>query len=160
MPQFVISRLFDAPIQRVFEAWADIERYAQWSGPKGSRVHILSGAIAAGSHLHSTVVHPDLPIMYTWCAYREIDRPRRIVWEQSFADAEGNITGAPFFEHWPRKLLTELDFIEKDGGTELTLRWTPIEATPEAIEMFVKQMTSMKGGWGGSFDELEAYLAD
>lgn len=160
MPQFVISRHFDAPIERVFDAWADIERYADWSGPKGSKVETISGAIAVGSHLHSTVSHPDMPPMYTWCVYREIDRPRRIVWEQSFADADGNITSPPFFEHWPRVLLTEIDFVEKNGGTELTLRWTPIEATPEALEMFVSQMASMTGGWSGSFDELAEYLAD
>lgn len=159
MPQFIIWRRFDAPIERVFDAWADIEQYTAWSGPKGSTVQILSGEIAVGSHLHSFVEHPQLPPMYSWCVYLEIDRPRRIVWEQSFADAEGNITSPPFFEHWPRKLLTEIDFAESAGGSELTLRWTPIEATPEALEMFVKQMASMKGGWGGSFDELEAFLA-
>lgn len=159
MPQFVISRHFDAPIERVFDAWAEIEQHAQWSGPKGSKVRIISGEIATGKHLHSFVEHPELPPMYAWCVYREINRPTRIVWEQSFADADGNITGAPFFPHWPRSLLTEVDLVERDGGTELTLRWTPIEATPEAIEMFVAQMTSMKGGWGGSFDVLEAFLA-
>lgn len=159
-PQFIISRNFDAPVERVFDAWADIEQYRQWSGPKGSVVHVLSGGIAEGGHLHSFVVHPDLPPMYAWCVYREIDRPKRIVWEQSFSDADGNITGAPFFEHWPRKLLTEVDFAEDNGGTKLTLRWTPIEATPEAIEMFTAQMTSMTGGWGGSFDALAEWLAN
>lgn len=160
MPQFIISRRFDAPIERVFDAWADLGQYAQWSGPKGSTVRTISGEIAVGKHLHSSVEHPQMPPMYAWCVYREIDRPRRIVWEQSFADVEGNITSPPFFEHWPRTLLTEVVLVEHaEGGTELTLRWTPIEATPEALEMFVQQMTSMKGGWGGSFDELAEFLA-
>ena len=159
MPQFIITRWFESPVERVFDAWADVGQYCAWSGPKGSTVHILSGEIAVGSHLHSFIEHPSLPKMYAWCVYREIERPRRIVWEQSFADASGNITGAPFFEHWPRKLLTEVDLVEKDGSTELTLKWIPIEATPEAIEMFVSQMTSMTGGWTGSFDELATFLA-
>jgi hypothetical protein len=38
--------------------------------------------------------------------------------------------------------------------------WTPIEYTDAALAMFIKQMASMTGGWGGSLDKLEAWLAN
>lgn len=159
VPEFIITRHFDAPIERVFDAWADVEQYRQWSGPKGCTVNILSGEIREGSHLHSFVDHPSLPPMYAWCVYRTVRRPHLLVWEQSFADAEGNISKPPFFEHWPRTLLTTVEFAEEGEGTRITLTWKPIDSTPEGMAMFASQMASMQGGWGGSFDALAEFLA-
>jgi uncharacterized protein YndB with AHSA1/START domain len=34
IPVFVISRHFTASPERVYEAWADPTKMAQWSGPK------------------------------------------------------------------------------------------------------------------------------
>jgi hypothetical protein len=36
--------------------------------------------------------------------------------------------------------------------------WTLIEYTDAALAMFIKQMASMTGGWGGSFEKLEEWL--
>ena len=36
MPQFIITRWFESPVERVFDAWADVGQYCAWSGPKGS----------------------------------------------------------------------------------------------------------------------------
>lgn len=47
----------------------------------------------------------------------------------------------------------------RDGGTFLTLKWTPIEYTDAALAKFTNQMASMTDGWGGSLDKLEAWLA-
>ena len=48
VPVFVISRQFAASPERVHDAWADPAKMAQWSGPKGSSVEIVSGSQAAG----------------------------------------------------------------------------------------------------------------
>ena len=64
----------------------------------------------------------------------------------------------PFSDDWPRTLLTEASLEARDQGKFLTLTWTPIEYTEAALAIFVQQMASMTGGWGGSFDKLEAWL--
>ena len=33
--EFTIRRIFDAPLDRVWQAWTDPERMAKWWGPKG-----------------------------------------------------------------------------------------------------------------------------
>lgn len=158
-PVFTIQRRFAAPIARVFDAWADPAQMAAWSGPAGARVTVVRGEIAPGATLHARQDSDDGAAMYSLCRYREVVPPTRLVYDQSFADADGNIVKAPFFEHWPRVMRTEVT-LEADGdGTRLTLTWTPIDATPEEVAQFASIMESMTGGWTGSFDKLDAFLA-
>ena len=159
IPEFKIARRFAAPVEAVFDAWADQEKMAQWSGPVGSKVEIIDGEVVQGSRSISRTAGEGFPAMHSLCFWREITPHSRIVWEQSFCDELGNKTGAPFFEHWPLTLLTTVELVARGDQTELTLTWTPIEYTPEALDEFARQMASMTGGWGGSFDKLEAFLA-
>lgn len=158
-PVFIIQRRFAAPIERVFDAWADPEQMAAWSGPTGARITVLSGEIAPGSPMHARQDSADGEVLFTFCRYIEITRPTRLIYDQSFADASGNITKAPFFDHWPRVLRTDVDLVEDGEGTQLTLRWTPIDARPEEEAQFASIMASMTGGWSGSFDKLDQFLA-
>jgi hypothetical protein len=38
------------------------------------------------------------------------------------------------------------------------LRWSPLEASEEEQKTFDAAHDSMRGGWGGSFEQLENYL--
>ncbi|ODP36113.1 SRPBCC family protein [Sphingomonas turrisvirgatae] len=158
-PVFTIQRRFAAPIERVFDAWADPAQMAAWSGPTGAQVTVLSGEIAPGATMHARQDSADGAVMFTFVRYLDITRPTRLVYDQSFADEQGNIVKAPFFDHWPHVLRTEVR-LEPDGeGTRLTLSWTPVDATPEEEAQFASIMASMTGGWSGSFDKLDAFLA-
>lgn len=158
LPVFVISRRFAASPERVYEAWADPIKMAQWSGPKGSSVEILQGTQAVGHTTIARTSSPGGPEMFSLCLWRELAPHSRVVWEQSFCSREGLKCAPPFFDDWPLTLLTEVSLEPRDGGTFLTLKWTPIEYTAAALAMFVQQMDSMTGGWGGSLDKLEAWL--
>ena len=159
VPVFVISRQFAASPQRVYEAWADPGKMAQWSGPKGSKVEILQGAQVTGQSTIARTASPDGPEMFSLCLWRELTPHSRVVWEQSFCTREGVKCPPPFFNDWPQTLLTEVDLEPRDGGTFLTLRWTPLEYTDAALAMFIRQMASMTGGWSGSLEKLEQWLA-
>jgi len=159
VPVFVIARQFPASPERVYEAWADPKKLAQWSGPKGSSVEILQGAQAVGQSTISRTAMEGRPEMFSLCLWRELTPHRRIVWEQSFCTREGVKCAPPFFDDWPQTLLTEVILEPRDAGTFLTLKWTPIEYTEAALAMFIQQMASMTGGWGGSLDTLEVWLS-
>ncbi len=158
-PVFMISRLFEAPIAQVFDAWADQQKMAQWSGPPGATLTPLSGEIEEGSLMHTRSDHPQMGTTYTLALWREVKPHSRIAWEQSFADDAGNKIRPDFFPAWPLTLLTEVDFETVESGTRITLTWTPIEGTAEDIAEFERQMASMKMGWGGSLDNLAEMLA-
>ncbi|MGX7895597.1 SRPBCC family protein [Tsuneonella sp. HG222] len=158
VPVFVITRTFDAPIERVYQAWADPEQMIRWSGPKGSTYEIVEGEVAEGKTSIARNASADFEL-YALCLWREFTRPTRVAWEQSICDAQGNKIAPPFFENWPKTLLTEVDLVDRGGQTEVTLHWTPIEYDEASLAMFAQQMASMKGGWGGSFDKLDEFLA-
>ncbi len=45
------------------------------------------------------------------------------------------------------------------GKTKFTIRWSPHNATAEEQNTFDTKHDSMRMGWGGTMEQLEAYLA-
>jgi uncharacterized protein YndB with AHSA1/START domain len=159
MTEFSITRVFDAPRETVWDAWTRAESLAQWWGPKGfdigvSRLEMKPG----GMFLYSMKTASQE--MWGRFIYREVVRPERIVFVNSFSNPDGNVTRAPFFDNkWPLEVLTIVTFTEKGAQTVIDLRSSPIDATPEECAAFVANEASMQAGFGGTFDQLDAYLA-
>ena len=156
--ELVLKRRFDAPIARVWDAWVEPEQFAVWLGPKGSTTHLIEADIRTGGSLR-TRMETEAGTLLTAFYYREVTRPHRIVWEHCFADESGALVRPPFFAVWPLKLLSTVTLEEAGAGTLVTLRWEPIEASPEEVAAFVEAMSGMDAGWQGSFAQLEAFLA-
>ena len=89
-----------------------------------------------------------------------MEAPATLVWEHGFADEAGDFTDSPFGGPWPLRLLTTVSFAEEGARTRVTLTWTPLEATAEEEAAFAAMMESMTGGWTGSFEQLDAFLAE
>ncbi len=159
--EFVITRVFNAPRHQVWEAWTNPEHYARWFGPKGCTTAVICADIRPGGMLHSRMDTPDGTTMWGRCIYREVTEPSRLVWVQSFSNAEADIVRAPFFDgRWPREMLTDISFEDEGAGTRVTLTWSPVNAEDDERANFVANIPSMHGGWGGSFDQLDAFLAE
>ena len=90
---------------------------------------------------------------------REIVEPEPIVWVNSFSDENGNLSRHPFSPTWPLEMLTTTTFVEEKGKTTVTVRWIPINATPEERKTFDASREGMRQGWTGTFDQLSQYLA-
>lgn len=94
--------------------------------------------------------------MYGRLTYLAIEKPNRIVYTQQFCDDKEQVITAPFFENWPRTMLTTVELAsEAPDCTRVTLRWEPQEATAADLAEFIRQRGSMTMGWTGSFDTLE-----
>jgi len=157
---FVISRVFDAPREVVWKAFTDPEHMKHWWGPKGSTVLVSKMDLRVGGTYLGALRDSAGRVMWGKFVYREISAPRRLVWEHSFSDENGGLTRHPLAPTWPLKLLTTVTFDEPcQGQTGVTLRWLPLEATAEERATFDAAHDGMRGGWGGSFDQLAAYLA-
>ena len=65
---------------------------------------------------------------------------------------------APFSAKWPPEILNNLTFTEQGGKTTLDLRGGPINPTDEERAMFEGMFASMQQGFGGTFDQLDAFL--
>jgi uncharacterized protein YndB with AHSA1/START domain len=158
-PVFEISRSFPAPAKRVYEAWVDPTQMVQWSGPKGASAEIIRGTPGVGETTITCMASPGGPEMFSLCLRRELSPHSKVAWEQSFCTREGDKCAPPFFDTWPRTLLTDVTLEARGQDTHLTLKWIPLEYTEADLAMFQAQMASMTAGWTGSFDKLEAWLA-
>jgi uncharacterized protein YndB with AHSA1/START domain len=159
--EFVFSRTVDAPRDRVWKAWTEADRLAQWWGPKGCTIRVAKFELKPGGTFHYAMQFKPGHDMWGRFTYREIVPPERLVFINSFSDPEGGLTRAPFSQlnnSWPLEVLNILTLSEEDGKTTLTLRGSPINATDEECRLYVSMFDSMRGGFGGTFDKLEAYL--
>ncbi len=158
--EFTIERVFNAPRDLVWKAWSEPERLAQWWGPKGCKIEVRKLEFKPGGIFHYGMLMPNGQA--TWWgrfAYREIEKPARIVFVNSFSDEAGGITRAPFSRTWPLEVLNYLTLTEDNGRTTVALRGGPINASAEERANFEDMFSSMRQGFGGTFDQLEEYLA-
>jgi uncharacterized protein YndB with AHSA1/START domain len=159
-PDFVISRRFDAPRETLFRAFTEPASMQQWWGPKGFTVVKATMDLRVGGTYHYALRAPDGSTMWGKMVYREITAPARVVWINSFSDEAGGTTRHPMAPTWPREMLSTLTFDDDAGGTRLTLTWSPLD--PDAMERATFDAPvsheSMRMGWTGTLDQLEAYL--
>ena len=158
---FVISREFNAPLELVWRAWTERDRFAQWFGPKGVKVTVVKFDLRPGGMTHYHMQAPDGKLMWGRAIYREVVPPSKLVWINSFSDQDGGITRHPMTtEPWPLQLLTTITFAEKAGRTTVTVHWLPYESDETERRVFDSGRESMKLGWGGTLDQCDAYLKE
>jgi uncharacterized protein YndB with AHSA1/START domain len=157
---FVISRVFDAPRELVWKAFTDPERMKHWWGPKGFTVIASKMDLRPGGIYHYGMKAPDGSPMWGKFVFREVAAPERMVFINSFSDEGGGISRHPMAPTWPLEMLSTFTFEEEPGGkTKLTIRWAPHNATSEEQKTFDASHDNMRQGWGGTLDQLAAYLA-
>jgi hypothetical protein len=60
---------------------------------------------------------------------------------------------------WPSEILNTITLTEYEGKTTLIIKGKPINATAEEIKNFENFRDSLQGGFTGTFDQLDEYLA-
>jgi len=156
---FVISRVFDAPRDLVWKAFTEPERMKQWWGPKGFKVVAAKMDLRPGGSYHYGMKSPDGMTMWGKFIYREVVPNERLVLINSFSDEVGGITRHPMSPTWPLELLSVFTFEDAPGGkTRFTIRWSAHNASAEERKTFDTSHDSMNRGWGGTLDQLAAYL--
>src|ERR1700722_8636593 len=156
---FIISRVFDAPRELVWKAFTDPEHMKQWWGPKGCTVISAKIDLRPGGFYHYGMRAPDGHEMWGKFVYREIVPPERLVFINSFSDAQGGLTRHPMSPNWPLELMSTFTFEEHDGKTKFTIKWHPHNADEAGRKAFDEGRKGMNHGWNGTLDQLTEYLA-
>lgn len=155
---FTISRAFDAPRDLVWKAWTQVEHLARWFGPKSCTLEVLKADIRQGGVLHTRMTFGGLEMWGKWIV-REMMPTERLIFINCFSNAEGGLGRHPGAPEWPQRMLTTVSLAEEGGRTTVTIQSTPVEETAAEREVFAKNHASMRGGWGGTFDQLAEHLA-
>ena len=159
--KFVINRTFDAPLSVMYEMWTDPKHFSQWLAPTGFTMEFIRADIKTGGSTFYFMSDGGKGKMYGRAAYKEIT-PNRLVYTQQFCDENEKISRHPMAPTWPETMLTTVDLVEEEPGrTRVTVTWETFgSVTPEELEAFLQERGGMTRGWTGSFDKLEAYLAE
>lgn len=156
---FTVTRTFDAPRALVWKAWTEIEHLVQWWGPKGFKMYKAKLDLRSGGLFHYGLEMPDGAIMWGKFVFREVLPPERLVFVVSFSDEQGGTTRHFMSADWPLEVLNTVTFTESNGKTTMALRADPINANDTERQTFLDGHKSMQGGFKGTFDQLEEYLA-
>jgi len=151
--ELVITRILDAPRERVFRAWAEPERARRWWGPKGFTTPYCEIDFRPGGVYHNCMRSPEGRDYWSVGVYREIVEPERIVCTDSFSDEQGNIVPATYYgmsEDMLTEMLVAVTFEDYQGRTRLTLHHIGIPPGED--------MEGAREGWSQSFDKLAEYL--
>jgi uncharacterized protein YndB with AHSA1/START domain len=137
-----ITRIYDAPVEVVWDAWTDPDQVAQWWGPRGFTLTTHSKDLRPGGSWSYTMHGPDGVDYPNKTLYLEVEEHARLVYDHG-----GNDDRPPLFR------VTVL-FSDVDGKTRMDM--TMALPTPEAAEetrKFIK-----KAGGDSTWDRLAEYL--
>lgn len=147
----VIERIFEAPVDLVWQMWTDPEHFAAWYGPEGAAVPVAQMDVRVGGTrlVCMTVATPDGPMsMWFTGEYREVVTNERLVYTESLSDEHGNVVaqsdpGVPDGHPTTTEVRVELEDV--DGRTRMVMTHVGVpDDSPGAA------------GWAMAFDKLSA----
>jgi uncharacterized protein YndB with AHSA1/START domain len=137
-----LTRIYDAPVNLVWDAWTDPEQTAQWWGPRGFTLTTHSKDLRPGGIWHYTMHGPDGVDYPSKTVYLEVEKHAKLVYDHGGCDDK-----PPMFR------VTVL-FTAVDGKTKMDMCMTL--PTPEAAEETRKFIKS--AGGDATWDRLAEYL--
>jgi uncharacterized protein YndB with AHSA1/START domain len=140
--EIVMTRVFDAPRDLVFEAHSSCEHMSRWWGPR--KYEVVSCEIDFRPGGKWRIVHrdPDGEEFGFHGEYREIVRPERIVWTFEFEGMPGHVS------------VETLTLEEHDGKTTFT--GTSVFDSVEERDGMLE--SGMESGAAETMDRLDEYL--
>ena len=150
--ELIIEREFTSPSDLVFKAWANPEMAMKWWGPKGFTCPVCKIDFKVGGKYLNCMRSPEDKDYWSTGVYQEIIPREKIVCNDSFADAEGNIVSSEYYgmKGFPKELHVTITFKEENGKTKMTLRHLGIPSG--------EIMDSTRKSWNESFDKLAESL--
>lgn len=143
--EIVMTRVFDAPRDLVFDAWTKPELLKRWLGVRNGWIFAVCEVdLVVGGAYRYVWRGPDGNEMGMGGVYREIARPERVVNTEKFDES-----------WYPGEALDTLVLVERDGRTTCTttVRYESKEARDAAVQ------TGMAKGIEESYEQLDRILA-
>jgi len=152
---FVLTRIFDAPRELVFEMWSNPKHVMKWWGPDPYTSPAAEIDFRPGGRFLFCMRSPEGKDIWSAGVYKEIVVPEKIVSTMIFSDKDGNFLEpsshgiGPDFTSY---MLDVVTFDVHDGNkTKLTIR--------RNVPMSVSKKYMMDLGWNSSLDKLAEELA-
>lgn len=139
-----LTRVYDAPVKLVWDAWTDPKQAAKWWGPRGFSITTHSKDLRPGGSWDYTMHGPDGVDYANTTKYYEVEKYSRLVYDHG-----GHADKPPLF----RVTVQFTDLLNGKTQMDMTMTW-PTAEIAEANIKFIKQV-----GGNSTWDRLAEYLA-
>ncbi len=142
--ELTLTRLIDAPREKVFRCWTEPELLKQWFAPKPYETPVVEVDVRPGGSSYFVMRGPDGVDLPNRGVYLEVVPNRKLVFTDAFVEAWVP-SEKPFFTG-------VLTFDDEGGRTRYTARalhWT-------AEDRQAHESMGFHEGWGQCADQLEA----
>lgn len=137
-----ITRIYDAPLKAVWDAWTDPKQVAQWWGPRGFTLTTHSKDLRPGGSWTYTMHGPDGVDYPNKTYYLEVERCSKLVYDHGGNDDR------------PALFRVTVLFTEIKGKTKMEMSMTlPTAEAADETRKFIK-----KAGGDSTWDRLAEYL--
>jgi uncharacterized protein YndB with AHSA1/START domain len=144
-----VTSRFAAPIERVWQLWNDPRQLERWWGPPTYPATVVDHDLTPGGTVAYFMTGPEGDRHRGWWRIRSVGAPRRLEFENGFADD----TGQPNPEMPTMMMRVTLD-ISAEGGTEMIIATT--FPTLEALERVLAM--GMEEGMKAALGQIDALL--
>jgi uncharacterized protein YndB with AHSA1/START domain len=109
---------FDAPVERVWDLWADPRKLERWWGPPTYPAKFDEHELAPGGEMAYSMTGPEGDIHRGWWRVIAVDPQSSIEFTDGFADEHGMQN-----DDMPT-MSVRIEFSERDGATRMEMRST------------------------------------
>jgi uncharacterized protein YndB with AHSA1/START domain len=147
----VIERIFDAPVDLIWQMWTQPEHFKKWYGPKGFTVPVAEMDMRVGGKRLVCMASPDGSMkMWTTGKYMEVVPNERLVYTDSPADENGDVVspsamGMP--EGYPATTEVTILFEDIGGRTKMVMTHAGVPAGSGA-----------NAGWEQAFAKMADHI--
>ncbi len=141
--ELYITRIYDAPVKMVWDAWVDPKQVAQWWGPRGFTLTSKNKDVTPGGKWIYTMHGPDGVDYPNITVFHEVEKYSRLVYDHG-----ANENQPPLFR-------VTVEFTETQGKTKMEM--TMAMATAEVAKETKKFIKSASGD--STWDRLAEYLS-
>lgn len=128
---FAITAHFDAPVERIWRLWSEPRQLERWWGPPSHPATFVEHELAPGGSVSYFMTGPEGDKYHGWWRVLETDPPRRLSFEDGFADSDGKPN-----PELPTTLVTVT--LSEDGdqtAMEIQSQFPSREAMDQVLEM-------------------------
>lgn len=142
--EIYLVRVYDAPVEMVWDAWVDPAQAAQWWGPRGFSLTTHSKDLRVGGTWRYTMHGPDGTDYPNIATYHEIEKHKKLVYDHGATEIS-----PPLF-----RVTVLFTTIGKKTQMEMTMALASAEVAIQTRQ-FIKQ-----AGGEATWDRFAEYLAE
>jgi uncharacterized protein YndB with AHSA1/START domain len=141
---------FDAPVERVWQIWADPRQLERWWGPPTYPATVLEHDLRSGGVVRYLMTAPEGDEHHGWWRVTAVEAPRRLELEDGFGDSPDHAS--------PEMAIVGMRVTlaaRPDGGTQMTVetRFSSARGMQQLVEM------GMEEGLAAAMSQIDPLLA-